>query len=59
MHNLLRDYNRRYYKNVTRIWVRAKWRLFRLWIAAKLLKLAFAISPDAKEAIESRMRRKW
>lgn len=55
MHNLRHSYNRRYYYNVSKIWIRAYWKSFRLHIAHQIIKFAFVISPDAKNAIESRM----
>lgn len=55
MHDLRRDYNRRYYRNVARIWIVAHWKLLRLWIAWRIMQVAFAISPDSKKAIESKL----
>ena len=55
MYDLRKSYNRQYYWNVFRIQARAKWRILRLNIAKQIIKLAFLISPDTKEAIESRM----
>lgn len=35
--------------------IQMHWKLLRLSIANKIIKLAFVISPDAKDAVESRM----
>jgi hypothetical protein len=53
--SLLKSYNRRYYRRITIIKINMHWRMLRLHIANKILKFAFVISPDAKDAIESRM----
>lgn len=56
MHNILKNYNRTYYRNVIKIWTITKWKIFRLHIANYIIKFAFVISPDAKKAIESKMK---
>lgn len=46
MRSLRKSYNRKYCWRVFKIRYREQDKLFALWIAAKLIKLAFKISPD-------------
>jgi hypothetical protein len=57
MIDLTKSYNRIYLWNIAKIKVKFTWRLFRLNLAKKILNIAFFISPDAKEAIEDKMRK--
>ena len=61
MHSLLKSYNRRYYRRVVFIHIRAWWKIARLYLATYIIKFAFKVSPDAKEAIESKLkpRNEW
>jgi len=43
MLNILRDYNRTYYKARLRIWRNYRWKIFKLFVIGKLLKLAYKV----------------
>lgn len=56
MLDLKKKYNRQYIWAVFKIKFHYRVKLLRLYVSYKIIKFAFVISPDAKEAIESRMR---